>query len=73
MVLVSQNNEILNFDNIVSVRQQGQYIFGKTVYGGDITLGRYDTERAEEVLRTFISEMYDTPFTMIARYAFPEK
>ena len=72
MVLISQSNEVVNYDNIVSIRQQGMYIHAKTVFGGDITLAAYKSaQRAEEVLETFIREMFDTPWTMVRRYAFP--
>lgn len=72
MVLISQSNEVVNFDNLVSIRPQGPYIHAKTVYGGDITLAAYKSaQRAEEVLEAFINDMFDTPWTMIGRYAFP--
>ena len=72
MVLITQSNEVINFDNLVSIRPQGSYIHAKTVYGGDITLASYKTaERAAEVMEAFINDMYDTPFTMATRYAFP--
>lgn len=72
MVLISQSNEVVNFDNLVSIRPQGPYIHAKTVYGGDITFGAYKTaERAAEVMEAFINDMFDTPWTMIGRYAFP--
>ena len=72
MVLISQSNEVVNFDNLVSIRPQGPYIHAKTAYGGDIILGTYQSPaRAAEVMEAFISDMYETPFTMATRYAFP--
>jgi hypothetical protein len=38
----------------------------------DYPLAKYATEdRAKEVLESFINDMFDTPWTMIGRYAFP--
>ena len=72
MVLISQNGDVYNFDNVVCVRQQGCYIHVQKTFGAEIPLAVYDTEdRAKEVLETFINDMFDTPWTMIGRYAFP--
>ena len=72
MVLITQDGDVYNFDNLVSIRPQGPYIHAKTVYGGDITFGAYKTaERAAEVMEAFINDMFDTPWTMVRRYAFP--
>ena len=72
MVLISQNGDVYNFDNVVCVRQQGCYIHVQKSFGAEIPLAVYDTEdRAKEVLENFINDMFDTPWTMIGRYAFP--
>ena len=72
MVLISQNGDVYNFDNVVCVRQQGCYIHVQKSFGGESTLAVYDTaERAAEVMDAFINDMFDTPWTMIGRYAFP--
>ena len=72
MVLITQNGDVYNFDNVVSVWRQGKYIHAKSTHGLDYPLAKYDTEdRAKEVLETFINDMFDTPWTMIGRYAFP--
>ena len=72
MVLISQNGDVYNFDNVVCVRRQGCYIHVQKSFGAEIPLAVYDTEdRAKEVLETFINDMFDTPWTMIGRYAFP--
>lgn len=72
MVLISQNGDVYNFDNVVCVRQQGCYIHVQKSFGTEIPLAVYDTaDRAKEVLEAFINDMFDTPWTMIGRYAFP--
>ena len=72
MVLISQNGDVYNFDNVVCVRQQGCYIHVQKSFGAECTLAVYDTEdRAKEVLENFINDLFDTPWTMIGRYAFP--
>ena len=72
MVLISQNGDVYNFENVVCVRQQGCYIHVQKSFGAECVLAVYDTaERAKEVQADFINEMYETPFTMATRYAFP--
>ena len=72
MVLISQNGDVYNFDNIVCVRRQGCYIHAEKPSGNESALAVYATaDRAKEVLENFINDMFDTPWTMIGRYAFP--
>ena len=72
MVLITQDGDVYNFDNIVSVWRQGKYIHAKSTHGLDYALAKYDTEeRTKEVMENFVSELNDTPFTMATRYAFP--
>lgn len=72
MVLISQNGDVYNFDNVVCVRQQGCYIHVQKSFGAECVLAVYATaERAKEVLESFVNDMFDTPWTMIGRYAFP--
>lgn len=71
MVLIGQNNEVFNFDNLVSVRQQGGNIFAVAPGGNNYTIRTYKTPaRAAEVMEEFLSTVC-TDFAMVGYYAFP--
>ena len=73
MVLITQDGDVYNFDNVVSVWRQGNYIHAKSTHGLDYALAKYDTEeRTEEVMGEFRKLACDM-FVRVVWYEFPKE